>query len=186
MFLQLSVSSMSKLPLGSLLLILGSCTIICLITLGSVDPLSAAPYEQDESASASPTPSITPSPTNSETVTPSQTSTTSPTKSIEATNTSTPTYTVTSPPSDTPSPSPFPSPTITPSGSTTPTTTMSASNTPSQQPAIQPQISSLNTASFDTLAVLINEIAWAGTSASSSDEWIELYNPGQESINLSG
>jgi hypothetical protein len=34
--------------------------------------------------------------------------------------------------------------------------------------------------------VLINEVAWAGTSASSSDEWIELHNPGSEFVDLSG
>jgi hypothetical protein len=34
--------------------------------------------------------------------------------------------------------------------------------------------------------VLINEIAWMGTKASSSDEWIELYNPGEEPVNLTG
>ncbi|MEO7838698.1 MAG: lamin tail domain-containing protein [Anaerolineales bacterium] len=36
------------------------------------------------------------------------------------------------------------------------------------------------------LSVVINEIAWAGTAASSSDEWIELYNSGSNSINLAG
>jgi len=35
-------------------------------------------------------------------------------------------------------------------------------------------------------SVLINEIAWAGTLASSSDEWMELYNPGETSVNLLG
>jgi hypothetical protein len=35
-------------------------------------------------------------------------------------------------------------------------------------------------------SVLINEVAWAGTLASSNDEWIELYNPGHEEIDLSG
>jgi hypothetical protein len=35
-------------------------------------------------------------------------------------------------------------------------------------------------------AVLINEVAWAGTSASSSDEWIELHNTGSETIDLTG
>lgn len=35
-------------------------------------------------------------------------------------------------------------------------------------------------------AVLINEVAWAGTSASPSDEWIELHNPGPQAISLSG
>ena len=34
--------------------------------------------------------------------------------------------------------------------------------------------------------VLINEIAWSGTLASSSDEWIELHNPGALSISLTG
>lgn len=35
-------------------------------------------------------------------------------------------------------------------------------------------------------AVIINEVAWAGTAASSSDEWIELHNPGSVAIDLSG
>lgn len=39
---------------------------------------------------------------------------------------------------------------------------------------------------YPPLAVVINEVAWAGTSASSSDEWIELYNPGLEPVDLSG
>ncbi len=34
--------------------------------------------------------------------------------------------------------------------------------------------------------VVINEIAWAGTEASSFDEWIELYNPSEEPVDLSG
>lgn len=36
-----------------------------------------------------------------------------------------------------------------------------------------------------SLALLINEVAWGGTEASTSDEWIELYNPGTYPINLS-
>jgi hypothetical protein len=36
------------------------------------------------------------------------------------------------------------------------------------------------------MSVIINEVAWAGTAASSSDEWIELYNPGSQPINLAG
>jgi hypothetical protein len=35
-------------------------------------------------------------------------------------------------------------------------------------------------------AVLINEVAWAGTEASANDEWIELWNPGAEPIHLDG
>lgn len=34
--------------------------------------------------------------------------------------------------------------------------------------------------------VLINEVAWMGTEVSTADEWIELYNPGEEDINLTG
>jgi hypothetical protein len=33
---------------------------------------------------------------------------------------------------------------------------------------------------------LTNEIAWAGTAASPSDEWIELYNPGTGEVDLQG
>ena len=39
---------------------------------------------------------------------------------------------------------------------------------------------------FFPLSVVINEIAWMGTSSNANDEWIELYNPGDTSINLSG
>jgi len=34
--------------------------------------------------------------------------------------------------------------------------------------------------------VVINEIAWAGTAASAADEWIELYNPTTDAIDLTG
>jgi hypothetical protein len=34
--------------------------------------------------------------------------------------------------------------------------------------------------------VLINEIAWSGSIASASDEWIELHNPGPSTIDLAG
>ena len=36
------------------------------------------------------------------------------------------------------------------------------------------------------LSVVINEVAWGGTSAANSDEWIELYNPTSNIIDLSG
>lgn len=56
----------------------------------------------------------------------------------------------------------------------------------------QPNSSPLPTATstptlapFPPFAIIINEVAWAGTVASSSDEWIELYNPGTVAINLS-
>jgi len=34
--------------------------------------------------------------------------------------------------------------------------------------------------------VVINEVAWAGTAADPSDEWIELHNPGDVAVNLAG
>ncbi len=34
--------------------------------------------------------------------------------------------------------------------------------------------------------IVINEVAWAGTAASYYDEWIELYNPLQEAVDLTG
>lgn len=35
-------------------------------------------------------------------------------------------------------------------------------------------------------SVVINEVAWGGTAANASDEWIELFNPGSEPVDLSG
>jgi hypothetical protein len=34
--------------------------------------------------------------------------------------------------------------------------------------------------------IVINEVAWAGTAAQSVDEWIELYNPSDERVDLAG
>lgn len=34
--------------------------------------------------------------------------------------------------------------------------------------------------------VVINEVAWGGTAGSASDEWIELYNPTEEAVDLTG
>jgi uncharacterized repeat protein (TIGR01451 family) len=35
-------------------------------------------------------------------------------------------------------------------------------------------------------SIIINEVAWAGTAASSEDQWIELYNPTSSSIDITG
>jgi hypothetical protein len=67
-------------------------------------------------------------------------------------------------PSHTPSPTPSPLPTQTP----TPVPTASATPVPT---------------SGD---IVINEIAWAGTAANAADEWIELYNNGANTVDLSG
>jgi hypothetical protein len=36
------------------------------------------------------------------------------------------------------------------------------------------------------LSIVISEIAWAGTRASSDDEWIELYNPTNKAVDITG
>jgi len=69
-------------------------------------------------------------------------------------------------------------------GGTNTTTNTTPNNTASQnnEKAACSQLN-LGTASR---TVLINEVAWAGTSSSSSsDEWIELYNPGSATAQLS-
>ncbi len=38
----------------------------------------------------------------------------------------------------------------------------------------------------ESLEVVIDEVAWSGTAASSSDEWLELYNPGDVAVDLAG
>ena len=42
------------------------------------------------------------------------------------------------------------------------------------------------TGSVPTNHIFINEVAWMGTNASSSDEWIELYNPTTSDVSLEG
>ena len=68
-------------------------------------------------------------------------------------------------------------PTQTPSPTSSSTNTPSPTNTATSSPA--------GTA-VPALTLLINEVAWAGTLASTSDEWIELYNPGSSAVNLTG
>lgn len=36
------------------------------------------------------------------------------------------------------------------------------------------------------IGVIINEVAWAGSSESANDEWLELYNPASAKVDLSG
>ena len=79
--------------------------------------------------------------------------------------------------------------TVTPTATNTPTQTLTPTNTLS--PTITFTASHTSTITLTPtpvgfLSVVINEIAWAGTAASSSDEWIELWNPGSSPVNLSG
>ena len=56
-----------------------------------------------------------------------------------------------------------------------------AAMTPSQTPTPSP-----HPVSYAPGVVLINEVAWSGTHASSSDEWIELYNTSPSALDLNG
>ncbi len=47
-------------------------------------------------------------------------------------------------------------------------------------------IQSLAAFAAESGSVVINEVAWAGSSDNSNDEWIELYNPTNQSVDLSG
>ena len=94
--------------------------------------------------------------------------------------TTTPTPKPTSTPTPTPTkqPTPTPTPRITPIPTLTPTPTPEITPTPEQTPEI-------TATPNPDVHVVINEIAWMGTFASHTDEWIELYNPGGE-IDLTG
>jgi len=66
--------------------------------------------------------------------------------------------------------------TITPTATITPTRTITPTGTKATPtPTTTP-----------TLGIIINEVAWMGTVASSSDEWIELYNRGSSPVDMDG
>jgi len=154
---------------------------LALIVLAQESPgVSQRPIHIQEVSEASETPAPDPEITASPSVTPSP----SPASDPSSTPTSIPTPGLT--PEDPPSsPTPGDSPTSTavdphPTATitTTPTPTLSETPTPSASPT--PPIP------FALQAVLINEIAWAGTIASANDEWIELHNPSADPIDLMG
>ena len=64
---------------------------------------------------------------------------------------------------------------------------LNASNNPLVEPQNLTKFYFCTSASYPAIEVLINEVAWAGTIASSDDEWIELYNPSlTNTIDISG
>ena len=153
---------------------------------------SLPPAALTETAPAEPTATSTPEPSQSPTLseTPSAPATGTPI-AIDAPSASPDSE---SPPTATDSPSEPPS--ASPDSETVPTATASPSETasagaesatptltttPSQEPA-----SDSSGTPFAPGAVLINEVAWAGTIASTNDEWIELWNPGADPIPLDG
>lgn len=85
----------------------------------------------------------------------------------------------------TPTPSfiqaPTPWPTTTPSSSVVPSPTPIATSTPESTVAVSPTPEGTRVG-----AVVINEIGWMGTDHSSTDEWLELFNPGSAPVDLAG
>jgi hypothetical protein len=59
------------------------------------------------------------------------------------------------------------------------TQTFTPTNTPTRTRTITPT-------PVGSLSILINEVAWGGTLASSTDEWVELYNTTNIPINITG
>lgn len=117
-------------------------------------------------------PTLTPSAVTGESATPTAVSETpTPTETVEPPVTP-------SPGTETPSPTPSPSPDL-PSPTSTQTPTLIPSPSPTATVEAPPR-------SYEVGAILIHELAWAGTGASANDEWIELHNPGPEAIDLVG
>jgi hypothetical protein len=80
-------------------------------------------------------------------------------------------------------PTPTPSATTTPTLTLTPTPTLTGTVSATPSPTPTP---TLTLTPYPPRAVIINEVAWPGTAASASDEWIELHNPGALPISLGG
>lgn len=151
--------------------------------LGHAPIFDGDPPPPEPTTASSPDASHTPEGTAHETPSPTEpTATTSnptpsetleqPTETVEVTLTET-----SSSPSETPTPT------------STDTETAEATLTPSETPSETPTLTPVPTAPatpYPPLAVLINEVAWAGTLASSSDEWIELYNTTASPVDLTG
>jgi Lamin Tail Domain len=77
-------------------------------------------------------------------------------------------------------------PAATPTPTTVPAATTVPSATPDTTPAPPPTPTATPLTSVPSLTVLINEVGWMGTAACYTDKWIELWNPGSISIDLTG
>jgi hypothetical protein len=73
-----------------------------------------------------------------------------------------------------------PAPTFTSTPTSTPTRTLTP--TPTNTP--NPACSLTPPPAYPSLALVINEVGWAGTLSSAADQWIEIYNPSSCPINL--
>jgi hypothetical protein len=72
---------------------------------------------------------------------------------------------------------------LTKCGNPTPTPTPTATHTNTPTRTNTPGLCGVGST---PTSIIINEVAWSGTAASTSDEWIELYNPTLNLINLDG
>ena len=145
-------------------------------------------------------PTSTPTPTPTLTATPTATPTDAPTKTPTPTTTGTPTETPTVTPTHTPTETPTATPTetatatVTPTETPTVTPTHTPTETPTATPTETPTVTPTATTLPSTSLVWLNEILpspgsvdWNGDmTADDRDEWIEIFNRGQDAIDLSG
>jgi hypothetical protein len=118
------------------------------------------------------------------TPTATQTSTLTPTTEPTATPTTEPTATPTTEPTATPTPTTEPTATPTTEPTATPTTEPTA--TPTTEPTVEPSPSS-NGARLNEVLPVPGTADWDGDgNVDGQDEWIELYNGGEEAIDLGG
>jgi hypothetical protein len=68
----------------------------------------------------------------------------------------------------------------------TPTRTSTPAVTKTRTPTRTPTRTGAPPTATPTLGVVINEVAWMGTLAKTSDEWVELYNRGSATVNMNG
>ncbi len=181
--------------------------VFCLLLSAFTASIRALPKES-ETESATPTVSdfFLPTPPETETLTPAETlsatdpAAETPSETIETalieTFTETLLPTLTSTVSESPTETPTPTPTETPAATATSTSTELRTPTPTETPAATatstssetptPTPTNTSTATASSAWVVISEVAWAGTAASSTDEWIELWNPGASDMDLAG
>ncbi len=112
-----------------------------------------------------------------------------PTSTATFAATFTPTDTATFTPTDTPTSTGTFTATFTPTETPTSTETFAATFTPTDTPTSTGTFTATFTPTFTPTsvpagAVVINEVAWSGTDASSSDEWLELYNTTANAIDV--
>ncbi|MBN1441031.1 MAG: lamin tail domain-containing protein [Anaerolineales bacterium] len=152
--------------------------------LGGFAPRETKAYQGSETETATATASdlFLPTPTSTETGSPIGTNT----PTLAASATATETGTASGTPEFTRTGTLSPTCTTTPSGAIDPTATETLTDSPAPTPTESPTATSSLTPGSSAAWVVISEVAWAGTAASANDEWIELWNPGGEDVDVSG